>query len=58
MDSIREFKNYIQNWKSTTIAIIVIGVRGVGDNKGEQKLLIANGEGAFDQNVFAFGNNL
>ncbi len=28
MDSIREFKNYIQSWRFATI--IVIGVRGVG----------------------------
>jgi len=29
---------------SSTIAIIVIGVRGVGDNKGEKELLIINGK--------------
>jgi hypothetical protein len=31
--------------------------KGVGDNKGEKKLLIANKEGEFDQDVFALGNN-
>jgi hypothetical protein len=33
MDSISKFQNYIQNWRSTTIVVIVIGVRGIGDNK-------------------------
>jgi hypothetical protein len=41
----------------STIIIIIIGVRGVGDNKGEQQLLIIDGEGEFDQDVFVFGNN-
>jgi hypothetical protein len=27
MDSIRKFQSYIQNWRSTTIVVIVIGVR-------------------------------
>ncbi len=57
MDSIREFKSSIQSWNFATIAIIVISVRGVGDNKGEKKLLIVDGKGEFDQVVFAFGNN-
>jgi hypothetical protein len=58
MDSIREFKSYIQSWNFVAIAIIVISVRGVGDdNKGENKLLIVDGKGEFDQVVFAFGNN-
>ncbi len=57
MNSISKFQNYIQNWGSTTIVVIVIGVRGVGDNKIEKQLLIANGECEFDQDIFAFGNN-
>jgi hypothetical protein len=57
MDSIREFKSSIQSWNFATIAIIIISVRGVGDNKGEKKLLIVDGKGEFDQVVFAFGNN-
>jgi hypothetical protein len=36
MDSIRQFKSSIQNWRSSTIVVIVIGVRGVWDNKGEK----------------------
>jgi hypothetical protein len=32
--------------ESTTI--VVIGVRGVGDSKGEKQLLILDGEGEFD----------
>jgi ABC-type Na+ efflux pump permease subunit len=35
MDSIKVFKSYIQSWRSTTISIIVVGVRGVRDSKGE-----------------------
>ncbi len=57
MDSIKEFKSSIQNQRSGTIVVIVISVRGVRDNKGEKKLLITNGEGEFDQNILAFGNN-
>jgi hypothetical protein len=33
MDSIRKFKNFIQSWRFVTIIVIVIGVRGVRDNK-------------------------
>jgi hypothetical protein len=29
---------------------------GIGDNKGEKQLFIANGEGEFDQNVFVLSN--
>jgi len=47
MDSIREFKSFIQSWRSTAIAIIVINVKRVKDIKGEQQLLIANGKGEF-----------
>jgi hypothetical protein len=47
MDSIREFKSFIQSWRSTTIVIIVINVKRVKDIKGEQQLLIANGKGEF-----------
>jgi hypothetical protein len=57
MDSIKKFISFIQNWRSLTIVVIVIGVRGVGDSKGEQQLLITYGEGAFDQDVLALGNN-
>jgi hypothetical protein len=37
--------------------IIIIGVGEIGDNKGEQQLLITEGEGEFDQDVLVFGNN-
>ncbi len=57
MDFIREFRSSIQNWRSITIVVIVIGVRRIKDSKGEQRLLIANGEGEFDQNVLVLGNN-
>jgi len=57
MYSIKEFRNFILNWRSTTIVVIIIGVRVVKDNKGEKQLLNANGEGVFDQNILTFGNN-
>jgi hypothetical protein len=44
MDLIRKFKNYIKSWRLTTIVVIVIGVRGVGDNKTKKQLLIVDGE--------------
>jgi hypothetical protein len=40
MDSIREFKSSIKSWRSATIVVIDIGVKGVGDSKGEKKLLM------------------
>jgi len=57
MDSIREFRSIIQSWRFATIAIIVIGVRGVGDSKGEKKLLISYGKGEFEQDILVVGNN-
>jgi hypothetical protein len=57
MDSIREFRSSIHNWRSSTIVVIVIGVKGVGDKKGEKQLLIIDGEGEFDQYILTFGNN-
>ncbi len=57
MDSIREFKSSIQSWRSTTIVVIIIGVRGVRDNRGEKTLLITDGKNEFDQDVFVLGNN-
>jgi hypothetical protein len=48
MDSIRKFRCSIQNWRSSTIVVIIIGAKGVGDSKGEKQLLITNGEGEFD----------
>ncbi len=57
MDSIREFINFIQNWRFTTIVVIIISVKGIRDSKGENQLLITHGKFEFDQNVFAFGNN-
>jgi hypothetical protein len=40
MDSTRKFRSSIQSRRSITIVIIIIGVRGVVDNKGEKKLLM------------------
>jgi hypothetical protein len=36
MVSFREFKSSISSWMYAMIVVIVIGVRGVGDNKGEK----------------------
>jgi hypothetical protein len=60
MDSIKKFKSFIQSWRFVTIVtivIIVIDVNGIGDSKGKKQLLITNGEGEFDQDIFALGNN-
>jgi hypothetical protein len=57
MDFIRKFRNSIQSWRFTTIVIIVIIVKGIGNNKDENQLLIINGKGESNKNVIAFGNN-
>jgi hypothetical protein len=57
MDSISEFKSYIQSWKYVTIDVIIIDVTGVRDSKGEKKILIIDAKGEFDPNIFAFDNN-
>ncbi len=57
MDSMRKFRSFIQSWNSTTIIIIIIGVKEGGDSNGEKQLMIINGEGEFDQNVLMMGNN-
>ncbi len=57
MDLTKEFQNSIQSWKFATIAIIIIGVRGIGHSKTKKQLLITDGEGEFDQNVFTLGNH-
>ncbi len=48
MDSIRKFRNSILRWRSAPIVIIVIGVKGIGDNRNEKQLLIADRKGKFD----------
>jgi hypothetical protein len=55
--SINEFKNSLRNWSSHTIVVIIVCVRGRRNNKGEFFLLIANGEGEFDKDVFIIRNN-
>ncbi len=57
MGSIRQLKNSLQNQGYATIVVIIVGVRGGGNNEGEKQLLIVDGKGKFDQNAFAFGNN-
>jgi hypothetical protein len=56
-DSIRKFRNSIQNWRFATIVIIIIIVKGISNSKGENQLLIVNGEGELNKNVLALGNN-
>jgi hypothetical protein len=51
MDSTREFKSYIHNYRFITIVVIVIGVRRIKDNRGEKKLLVTNGKGESDQDI-------
>jgi hypothetical protein len=36
MDSIREFISYFQSWNFITIVVIIVNVRGGGNNKGEK----------------------
>jgi hypothetical protein len=57
MDSIRKFRSFIQNWRFATIALIIIVVKGIKEIKGENQLLIVDGEGEFNKNVLAFGND-
>jgi len=57
MDSIRELRNFIQSWKYVTIVVIIINVKEIGDSKREKQLLIVNGKGEFDQDVFTLGHN-
>jgi hypothetical protein len=57
MGSLRELKNSFQSWGYVTIVVIIVGVRGGRNNKGEKKLLIVNEKGEFDQNAFALGYN-
>jgi hypothetical protein len=57
MDSIKEFKSFIQSWRSPPIVVIIVGVKGIGDYKGEKQLLIVNGKGEFEQVIFSLGNN-
>ncbi len=54
MDSIREFKFFFQCWNCVTIVVIIVGVGGGRDSKGEKQLLLVNGEGEFEQDVFNF----
>jgi hypothetical protein len=36
MDSIKKLKNSIQSWRCATIVVIIISLKGAGDNKGEK----------------------
>jgi ABC-type transport system involved in multi-copper enzyme maturation permease subunit len=40
MNCIKEFKSSIQSWRFVTIVVIVIGVKGVGDSRGEKQLFL------------------
>jgi len=42
IDSIRGFKTSFYTWVFATLFVMVLVVRGGGDNKGEEKLLIIN----------------
>lgn len=52
-----EFKGSSQTWAHATFLVIIIVVRcSIGSN-GEKQLLIADGEGEFDQDVLSMGTN-
>ncbi len=57
MDSIKEIRNYFQSQSLAIVVFIIVGVKGGKNNKGENQLLIVDGEGEFDQNVLVLGNN-
>ncbi len=57
MDSIRKFRIFIQSWRSPPIVVIVIGVKGIRDSKGEKQLLTTDGKDEFNQIIFILGNN-
>jgi hypothetical protein len=57
MDSIQKFKSFIQSWRSATIIVTIIGLRGIRDNKSEEQLLIVDGKCEFDQDVLVLSNN-
>jgi len=50
-------KSSFQSWSSTTIAVIIVGVKRRRNSEGEKQLLIIDWEGEFDQNVIVLGNN-
>jgi hypothetical protein len=45
INSIKKFKNYIQNWNFASITIVVINVKGIQDNKDEKQLMLGIKEG-------------
>jgi len=36
MNSVRESRSSIYSWRSITIVVIIVGLMGIGDNKGEK----------------------
>ncbi len=52
MDFIKKFKSSFQSWNSPTIVVIIVGVRGGGNNKNEKNILLVNGKREFDQDSF------
>ncbi len=50
-------RSSIQSWKFVNIFIIIIGVKGIRNNKGEKKLLIIDEKDEFDQDIFVVSNN-
>jgi hypothetical protein len=55
IDSLQEFRDRFK-FSNATNTIIVTEVKGGGENSHEKQLMVANGEGEFDQDVLAFGN--
>jgi DNA integrity scanning protein DisA with diadenylate cyclase activity len=45
VDSIREFRNYVQSWNFISIVIYFTSVREGKNKKGEKQLMIVDGKG-------------
>jgi uncharacterized protein YjlB len=52
--SITELWNYVQSWNFASIAIFVTGVKKKGYNRCEKQLMIVDGKGEFDQDIFKY----
>jgi hypothetical protein len=58
MDSLQEFKDrYLQSkFSNGTIVVIVTTIRGGRKSSHERQLMVAYGEGGFDEDILTFGS--
>ncbi len=58
MDSLRKFKDrYLESkFSNGTIVVIVTTIRGGKKSSHERQLMVAYGEGEFDEDVLIFGS--